>query len=119
MRMEEIKKVLSWRDRRIGVILLLTGVCLPLALFPFAHNYHPLKGFWGSLNDLEIWLWETKPEVRCDPWGIGEKLGTCPRPAEYFAVPYRYPFALGVILFFSGLAVLLLPWMSNRGEKAT
>lgn len=117
------------KRKRSGVILALVGVGLPLALFPFAHYYHAERGFLGSLSRMENLLWQTKPEKPCppatvrpvhcdDPKLLGPFARTgpdCPPcitiPAEYFTVPYGYFFALGVVLFFGGLGLLILGYM--------
>jgi len=107
-------------DRRIGVILVLVGVGLPLALLPFADYYFPERGFLGSLSGMEISLWQTKPERprECPPdMPIWRVFPCFPIPAEYFTVPYRYFFALGVVLFLGGLGLLILARMRNEGAK--
>jgi len=104
------------KRKRIGVILALVGVGLPLALFPFA-PYHAERGFLGSLSRMEILLWQTKPEKPCPHSPAQDRMlfaypDPCfPIPAEYFTVPYGYFFALGVVLFFGGLGLLILGYM--------
>jgi len=118
------------KRKRSGVILALVGVGLPLALFPFAHYYQAERGFLGSLSRMEILLWQTRPEKPCPPASVrtvrcqesrmlfgnfAETDPDCqpcfPIPAEYFTVPYGYFFALGVVLFFGGLGLLILGYM--------
>ena len=117
--------------RRTGVILLLLGVGIPLVLFPFAQGYHPLMGFWGSLHQMRIPLWQTTncvvtlEEVPIDPeviqqqpkgrYQVVAELKEVERctPAS-FTLPYRYPFALGVLLLVGGLAILILPKIADK-----
>jgi len=110
-------------DRRTGVILMLVGVGVPLALLPFAW-LDPERGFLGSLPSMSIVLWQTKPEIPCpppkkSPLFPSELFSDSPPcyliPAEYFEIPYRYFFALGVVLFLGGLGVLILGNMGNKG----
>ncbi len=111
----------------IGVILILSGACLPLALFPFAHGYSPVLGFWGSLVNMEIHLWEIRP---AEPYAFGceaqtrlDRMSDPEAPSRcdpvYCVLPYRYLFAVGVLVFFGGLGVILLASMSREGNKVT
>jgi len=117
------------KRKRSGVILALVGVGLPLVLLPFAGTN--LGGFWGSVSYGDIQLWQTEPEKPCPAATV--RAARCqelrmlfshetllndpncqpcfPTPAEYFSVPYRYFFALGVVLFLSGLGLLILGYM--------
>jgi hypothetical protein len=79
------------KRKRSGVILALVGVGLPLVLFPFADYYHADRA-----QDRMLFAYP-------DP--------CFPIPAEYFEVPYGYIFALGVVLFFGGLGLLILGYM--------
>ena len=118
------------KRKRSGVILALVGVGLPLALFPFAHYYRADRGFLGSVSIMSIPLWQRKAEKPCPPATVRavrcqelrmllgdyaetdpDCLPCFPIPAEYFTVPYGYFFALGVVLFFGGLGLLLLGYM--------
>ena len=108
-------------DKRIGVILVLVGVGLPLLLLPFTGSYFHL-GFWSRVTGGDIQLWQTEPEKPCphspaqDQKILGPYADPCfPIPAEYFAIPYRYFFALGVVLFLGGLGHLILGNMRNKG----
>jgi len=105
------------KRKRSGVILALVGVGLPLVLFPFADYYHADRGFLGSVSIMSIPLWETKPEKPCPHSPAQDRMlfaypDPCfPIPAEYFEVPYGNIFALGVVLFFGGLGLLILGYM--------
>ncbi len=110
----------------IGVILALSGLCLPLVLFPFAHEYNPVLGFGGSLVNMEIRLWETQPApykgpdpLRALKQALNQTACASARAdpechREYLVLPYRYPFALGVVVFFGGLGVILLASMRRE-----
>jgi len=88
------------------------------------------RGFLGSVSIMSIPLWQRKAEKPCPPATVravrcqearmlfGDYAETDPDcqpcfpiPAEYFTVPYGYFFALGVVLFFGGLGLLILGCM--------
>jgi uncharacterized protein YjeT (DUF2065 family) len=97
--------------QRTGVILLLVGVGIPLMLFPFGDQLYTIR---ASVSRMNIRLWETKPEQCVAP----QDVLVC-TPPEYYRLPYRYVFALGVVLVLSGLGALILPKVGDKKGEAT
>ena len=128
--------------QRTGVILLLVGVGIPLVLYPFA-DFAAIT-FWGSVRRMYIRLWETKAEECVAPrqdlpasfkqafvevivddyfkagkrWTKRDGYRVCTL-AEYAELPYRYVFALGVVLVLSGLGALILPKVGDKKGETT
>lgn len=40
--------------KKIGIILILIGICLPISLLGFASGYHSRVGIIGNIQDMEI-----------------------------------------------------------------
>jgi len=98
------------KNQKIGVILVLVGIGLPLVLFPFASKYNPKRGLLGSIGRMKIVLRE------------GEYV---PPPGEtiyggYYKgrieLPYKYPLVLGIILICTGTGLIILS--KPKSDKA-
>ncbi|MCX5805437.1 MAG: hypothetical protein NT010_05115 [Proteobacteria bacterium] len=71
------------RNHKIGITLIVIGVCFPLALLPFVSGYKEGAGFIVNIFALKIMV------------NITEKLK--------FGIPYRFFLAFGVLLVFMGI----------------
>ena len=76
--------------QKIGFILIIIGGCLPTAALPFISEFRPhpelclTSNFFTNMGNMML--------------AFGSS----------FVIPYRYLFALGVILVCSGLAVIVV-----------
>ena len=105
--------------RRLGVILILVGLGLPIILLPFAEGYYPRQGFVYSLSTMHLAFWEYERPYEPPPPGltkterdiwllnksVAESLGGRPHK---IVIHYKYPFALGMTLVFIGAGILVL-----------
>jgi hypothetical protein len=71
------------RNHKIGITMIVIGVCFPLALLAFVSGYKEGAGFIANLFALKIMV------------NISEKLK--------FGIPYRFFLAIGVFLVFMGI----------------
>jgi hypothetical protein len=71
------------RNKKMGIILIVVGICFPLALLVFVSGYKDGAGFINNLLSLKIVV------------GISEKLK--------IGIPYRFFLAFGVLLVFFGI----------------
>jgi len=75
--------------KKIALLLILAGICLPTAPMPFITEFHPQPGiclssnFFGNLGNMML--------------AIGQ-----------LHIPYRYLFSSGVVLTCIGLGMLVL-----------
>ena len=98
--------------RKFGIILVLWGAFIPPILYPFT-SLTPLallaKGLLAqrgviyktTISDLEILIKEGKPK-------LAPKENLYYFAGEYddrLAIPYKYPFAFGIVLFFIGITL--------------
>lgn len=111
--------------KKIGVILILIGLCLPTVTLPFISEFYPLpnvcltSNFFRNMGNMEIVL---RPKQRTNSKDIPtipsvlspteKKLEEIPYKPK-IAIPYRYIFALGAILVFTGIGAIVL----SRDEK--
>jgi hypothetical protein len=80
------------KARKIGIVLLLVGFCLPFAAFPLVDNYSPHESIMTNIAGMEIVLKEQKLIVNGDGLKIEERK----------SIQYRHIFLLGVVLVFTG-----------------
>lgn len=84
--------------KKIGIILLLVGSCLPFLAFPFVDNYSPHEGIMTNVQKMEIVLKEQKLMVS----GGGLKV------QEKSAIQFKYIFGLSVVLVLVGAGFVAL-----------
>jgi len=104
------------RYKKIGIILILIGLCIPIIAFVFASGYNPKLGFWWSISHMNILLQEGS--IKGNPGGSlgGGKVYDTSQIKFDVYLPYKYPFSLGIILVFSGFAIFFLA-KSKKDEK--
>ena len=93
------------KAKKIGIVLLLVGFCLPFVAFPFVDNYSPHESVVTNIQEMEIVLKEQKLIITGDGLKVEEKK----------ALPYRYIFLLGVVLVFTGVGFIAI---SKKGKKS-
>jgi len=76
-------------SKKIGLILIIMGACLPTAALPFISEFRP------------------HPEL-CLTSNFFTNMGNMMLAFSTFVIPYRYLFAFGVILVCTGLGVIVV-----------
>jgi hypothetical protein len=113
----------SW-TRQFGLILIIVGLLIPSILYPFtslnpearlAAGLYASRGvtYERKIDDLQILIKEGKPKL--DPkknryYFVGEY-------EDRLVIPYKYLLALGITLFFIGIAVATFSKKRNSTEK--
>lgn len=93
------------KTKKIALLLIIAGICLPTATLPFITEFRPVpelcltSNFFQNMGNMVVVLGGTGSGVGAH--GNGAQSG-------FVAVPYRYLFSLGVIMVCSGLATLVL-----------
>jgi len=93
------------RAKKIGIIILLVGICLPTATLPFITEFHPkpdiclTSNFFGNMGNMIVAFGAGQTAVSGNSGAGGSPL---------IAIPYRYLFALGVILTCVGIGIIVL-----------
>jgi hypothetical protein len=94
------------KANKIGIILILVGICLPTVTLPFISEFHPLpdvcltSNFFHNMGNMEIVLRSEQVLTPDNPQRTNYQ--------EKIAIPYRYLFALGVILACAGIGTIVL-----------
>ncbi len=94
------------KAKKIGIILILVGICLPTATLPFITEFHPqpeiclTSNFFGNMGNMVVALGSKQTGIS----GKDTEIVKSP----IVAVPYRYLFALGVILICTGIGIIVL-----------
>ncbi len=96
------------RNRKTGIILILIGVCIPLATLPFLSGYSKEKSFTDNLYSVGIQIAKEKPAATSSAGSV-----TNPGPTEKRKITwddvmpkriqFRFILALAVILIFVGI----------------
>jgi len=88
------------RAKKIGIILILIGICLPTATLPFITEFHPVpelcltSNFLQNLGNMVV------------VFGSKQMQMTSGSANALISIPYRYLFSLGVILVCTGLGII-------------
>jgi hypothetical protein len=85
------------REKKIGIALIIFGICFPLILLPFVSGYEKNKGIIQNLFNVGIVLKKEKPVT-----------GHVTFPASLMKIitarlPYRFVIASGIFLIFTGI----------------
>lgn len=114
--------------RRIGIILILLGIFIILISSVFANGYNPVLGFWWSVSEMEITLWDKNIELTKHEKDLAAGK-TMPltdydraiveggRQVRSVVLPYKYTFSLGLCLIFMGFAFLILTTPKKAGDR--
>ncbi len=93
------------RAKKIGIIILLAGICLPTATLPFITEFHPkpdiclTSNFFGNMGNMIVAFGGKQTDVSGNTGAAG---------GPVVAIPYKYLFALGVIMTCVGAGIILL-----------
>lgn len=91
------------KAKKFGIILILVGICLPTATLPFITEFRPApelcltSNFFNNMGNMVVTF--GRKQVDAPDIGSGNNL---------IAIPYRYLFALGVILTCTGLGTIVV-----------
>lgn len=97
------------REKKIGIVLIMFGVFIPLVLFPFISGYEREKGFIQNLYNVGIAIKEKKQIDTQD--AILSSLSRL-IPGK---LPYRFVLAFSVFLIFAG--VVKIDVSRRKGSK--
>lgn len=92
------------RAKKIGLIMILAGICLPTATLPFITEFKPLpelcltSNFFQNMGNMIVVFGADKLDI---------VTGSAAATFSPTAIPYRYLFSLGVILVCTGLGILV------------
>jgi hypothetical protein len=95
------------RQRRVGIIIIIVGICIPLITLPFLSGYGKDKGIFENLYRVGI-------ELRKDPQGnagnqsssnIEKPDGKTPAFSRLIPkrIPFRFFLVITLILFYIGI----------------
>jgi hypothetical protein len=104
--------------KKIGIVLILVGICLPVITLGFTSGYSRNAGLIGNIQRMEIVLipGEKPSPVPAPPNAPPPERGLLrfddipiikPIKPE-LAIPYKYIFAFGVVLVFAGIGTIAL-----------
>jgi hypothetical protein len=88
-------------SRKIGIIVLLIGICLPTATLPFITEFKPVpelcltSNFFQNMGNMVVVFGAGNMSYVSDVSGL-------------LAIPYRYLFSIGVILTCIGCGTIVL-----------
>ena len=85
------------REKKIGVTLIVLGVCIPLILFPFVSGYEKENGIFQNLFTVGLLLKKEKPVTS------GEIFPSSLMKIIPEMLPYRFALAIGIFLIFAGI----------------
>jgi len=105
--------------KKVGVVLILVGFCLPLVLFNFASGYNPRAGILWSIPKMKLTLKtdnlalfrEQRPARISEIPPSEERLRYVypfPKEDSIYIIPYKYPLSIGIILIFAGIGIVAL-----------
>jgi uncharacterized protein YjeT (DUF2065 family) len=86
--------------RKIGIILILIGICLPTATLPFITEFRPVpelcltSNFFQNLGNMVV------------VFGSKQMQMSSGHANALLSIPYRYLFSIGVILVCTGLGII-------------
>ncbi len=93
------------KAKKIGIIILLAGICLPTATLPFITEFHLrpdiclTSNFFGNMGNMIVAFGAGQTGVSGDTGAVN---------SPFAAIPYKYLFAIGVILTCVGIGITVL-----------
>jgi hypothetical protein len=85
------------REKRIGIVLIIFGICFPLVLLPFVSGYEKDKGIIQNLFNVGIVLKKEKPVT------VQETFPSSLMKVIPGRLPYRFIIASGIFFIFTGI----------------
>jgi hypothetical protein len=85
------------REKKIGIALIVFGVCFPLMLLPFVSGYEKEKGMVQNLFNVGIIFRKEKAVT------IGETFPSSLMKVIPGRLPYRFVLASGIFFIFTGI----------------
>ena len=101
------------KAKKIGILLILLGICLPTATLPFITEFHPAPdicltaNFFQNMQNMEVAL-GTRQQYRPGVTMVEMKNSN-------ISIPYRYIFASGAVLACMGIAIIVL-WNDKKDK---
>ena len=105
------------KKRKIGIVLILVGLCIPILSVLFSSTYHPKAGIIWNIKHTEIVIREQSGLI--DDLALFCSSNNAISKSMYvgweyikksrIAVPCRYVFALGIGLTAIGIGFVILP----------
>lgn len=92
------------KARKIGLIMILAGICLPTATLPFITEFKPVpelcltSNFFQNMGNMIVIFGANKLDII---------RGSTTITFSPTVIPYRYLFSLGVILVCTGLGMIV------------
>ena len=98
--------------KRIGVILILIGLCIPTLSMLFAENLYSRGSFVRNVQRSKIICWGKEVKEELAPWKkyereSAEKFLNSP-PNEIYCIPLSLSFGLGIILIATGIGLVVI-----------
>lgn len=84
------------REKKIGIVLIIVGICLPLIFLPFLSGYDKDKGIIENFLKIGIVIKKEKP-ASADKIAPSSTKNSLPT-----RFPFRFILAFGVFLIFAG-----------------
>lgn len=96
------------REKKIGIILIVIGICIPLAVLPFVSGYSKEKGIFGSLYDAGIPIGKDKQAIdqgKDSPSPSKELEGKTINFSKLVPkrIPFRFSLVFTLIFFYMGI----------------
>jgi len=92
---------------RFGVFLVLLGIAVPFICIAFADHYQPKAGVIKNIQNMEV-----KITVGGGKSLFGDLITI--KKAQKFVIPYRYIFASGVIVVFTGIYFIVIYFKKTK-----
>ena len=109
------------RQRRLGLLLIVIGICIPLLTLPFLSGYSKDKGFFDNLYRVGIELRKDKrPDTGTQPFTNVERLD---RKVPDFSrliprrIPFRFFLVPSLILFYVGFVKIEASRPKKEGQS--
>jgi len=102
------------KTTRIGLVLILIGICLPTATMPFITQFKPVpelcltSNFFQNLGNMIVVFGSNNLNSSVNNAGL---------LAGSLSMPYRYLFSSGIILSCIGAGIIVLFFGNSSGTK--